>query len=67
MFTRGVTAGIKPTRLLEVIQGGAYGQGAMPKRRMPNLSFKASFEQVGLCLALEGKDVGSANDLVRER
>lgn len=66
VFTLGVKAGVKPEKLLEAIQGGAYGQGYMLKHRIPNLVFKGAFEEAGFYLALARKDVGLATELARE-
>jgi 3-hydroxyisobutyrate dehydrogenase len=66
IFTLGVKAGIEPDKLLEVLQGGAYGQGNMLKHRVPNLIFKEKFEPAGFYLALARKDVGLATELARE-
>ena len=66
VFTLGVKAGLKPEKLLEAIQGGAYGQGNMLKHRIPNLIFKEHFEPAGFYMALARKDVGLATELARE-
>jgi 3-hydroxyisobutyrate dehydrogenase-like beta-hydroxyacid dehydrogenase len=66
VFTLGVKAGIKPEKLLEVLQGGAYGQGNMLKHRIPNIIFKEAFQPAGFYLALARKDVGLATELARE-
>ena len=66
VFTLGVKAGLDPEKLLEAIQGGAYGQGNMLKHRLPNIIFKGAFEPAGFYLALARKDVGLATELARE-
>src|SRR5438067_908060 len=66
VFTLGVKAGVEPERLLEAIQGGAYGQGNMLKQRIPDRIFKGGFDQAGFYLALARKDVGLATELARE-
>ena len=66
VFTLGVKAGIKPEKLLEVLQGGAYGQGNMLKHRIPNIIFKDAYEPAGFHMALARKDVGLATELARE-
>jgi 3-hydroxyisobutyrate dehydrogenase len=66
VFTLGVKAGVKPEKLLEAIQGGAYGQGYMLKHRIPNLIFRGGFDEAGFYLALARKDVGLATELARE-
>jgi 3-hydroxyisobutyrate dehydrogenase len=66
VFTLGVKAGVKPEKLLEAIQGAAYGQGYMLKHRIPNIIFKGAFDQAGFYLALARKDVGLATELARE-
>jgi 3-hydroxyisobutyrate dehydrogenase len=66
VFTLGVKAGVKPEKLLEAIQGGAYGQGYMLRHRIPNIVFKGGFDEAGFYLALARKDVGLATELARE-
>jgi 3-hydroxyisobutyrate dehydrogenase len=66
VFTLGVKAGVKPEKLLEAIQGGAYGQGNMLGHRIPNIIFKGAFDEAGFYLALARKDVGLATELARE-
>ena len=66
VFTLGVKAGVRPEKLLEAIQGGAYGQGNMLKHRIPNIIFKGAFDEAGFYLALARKDVGLATELARE-
>ncbi len=66
IFTLGVKAGLEPEKLLEAIQGGAYGQGNMLKHRVPNLIFKGAWEPAGFYMALARKDVGLATELARE-
>jgi 3-hydroxyisobutyrate dehydrogenase len=66
VFTLGVKAGVKPEKLLEAIQGGAYGQGYMLTHRIPKLVFTGRFDQAGFYLALARKDVGLATELARE-
>ena len=66
VFTLGVKAGVKPEKLLEAIQGGAYGQGYMLKHRIPNLVFKGGFDGAGFELGLARKDVGLATALAGE-
>jgi 3-hydroxyisobutyrate dehydrogenase-like beta-hydroxyacid dehydrogenase len=66
VFTLGVKAGVKPEKLLEAIQGGAFGQGNLLKHRLPNIVFKERFDQADFYLALARKDVGLATELGRE-
>ena len=66
VFTLGVKAGVTPEKLLEAIQGGAYGQGNMLEHRIPNIVFPGAFDQAGFYLALARKDVGLATELARE-
>ena len=66
VFTLGVKAGVAPEKLLEVLQGGAYGQGNMLKHRIPNIVFKGAFDEAGFYLTLARKDVGLATELARE-
>ena len=66
IFTLGVKAGLEPEKLLECLQGGAYGQNNMLKHRVPNLIFKGAWEPAGFYMALARKDVGLATELARE-
>src|SRR5215217_7778313 len=66
VFTLGVKAGLQPEKLLEAIQGGAYGQGYMLTHRLPNVIFRGGFDEAGFYLALARKDVGLATELARE-
>ncbi|MFN8525658.1 MAG: NAD(P)-dependent oxidoreductase [Chloroflexota bacterium] len=66
VFTLGVKAGVAPEKLLEVIQGSAFGQGNLLKHRIPNIVFKNGFDEAGFYLALARKDVGLATELSRE-
>jgi 3-hydroxyisobutyrate dehydrogenase len=66
VFTLGVKAGVEPEKLLEAIQGGAFGQGNLLKHRLPNIIFKGGFDEAGFYLALARKDVGLATELARE-
>ena len=65
-FTLGVKAGVRPEKLLEAVQGGAYGQGYMLSYRIPEVVFKGDFDRPRFALALARKDVGLANELARE-
>lgn len=66
VFTLGVKAGVQPEKLLEAIQGGAFGQGNLLKHRLPNIIFKERFDQADFALVLARKDVGLATELGRE-
>ena len=65
-FTLGVKAGVKPEKLLEVIQGSSYGQLNQLKHRIPNVIFKGDFDTASFYLALMRKDVSLATELARE-
>ncbi len=65
-FTLGVKAGVQPEALLEAVQGGAYGQGMVLGRMLPEIVFKGDFENVRFALALARKDLGLATGLARE-
>jgi len=65
-LTLGVKAGVSAEKLLEVIQGGAYGRGYTLSYRLPEIVFKEDFETARFALGLMRKDVGLATELARE-
>jgi 3-hydroxyisobutyrate dehydrogenase len=65
-LTLGVKAGVSAEKLLEVLQGGAYGRGYTLEYRLPEVVFKEDFDTVRFALGLLRKDVGLATELARE-
>jgi 3-hydroxyisobutyrate dehydrogenase len=65
-LTLGVKAGVNPEKLLEAVRGGAYGQGYMLSYRVPEVVFKADYDNPRFALELARKDVGLATELARE-
>jgi 3-hydroxyisobutyrate dehydrogenase len=65
-FTLGVKAGVRPEALLEAVKGGAFGQGLLLTRMLPDVVFKGDFDTVRFALRLARKDLGLATALARE-
>ena len=65
-FTLGVKAGVRPEALLEAVKGGAFGQGLLLTRMLPDVVFKGDFDTARFALRLARKDLGLATTLARE-
>jgi 3-hydroxyisobutyrate dehydrogenase-like beta-hydroxyacid dehydrogenase len=65
-FTMGVKAGVRPEALLEAVRGGAYGQGVLLNRVLPDIVFAGDFDTPRFALGLARKDLGLATALARE-
>jgi 3-hydroxyisobutyrate dehydrogenase len=65
-FTLGVKAGVTPEALLEALKGGAFGQGLLLTRMLPEVIFKGDFDTARFAARLARKDLGLATALARE-
>lgn len=65
-FTLGVKAGLSPEVLLEALQAGAFGQGLLLNRLIPDIVFAGDFDNARFALRHSRKDIGLATALARE-
>jgi 3-hydroxyisobutyrate dehydrogenase len=65
-FSLGVKAGVRPEKLLEVIQGSGYGKGISLSRMLPEVVFRGDFDNARFALSLARKDLGLATELARD-
>ncbi|MFH1381388.1 MAG: NAD(P)-dependent oxidoreductase [Chloroflexota bacterium] len=65
-LTLGVKAGVNPRTLWRTLRDGAYGQGNLLNRVLPDTLFRGRFEPPQFALRLAFKDVSLATSLGRE-
>lgn len=62
-LTLGVKAGINPESLRKAIEDGAFGQGNLLRRRIPDVVFKRNWADAGSTLDTAAKDMRLALEL----